>query len=329
MRILVIGGTIFLGRHITEAALAAGHDVTLFNRGQHDSGFGDVTTICGDRTKDLELLNASWNVVIDTCGYFPRDVKASASALSDQVDRYIFISTLSVFADLMTTPNIDENGDLAKTDDPEAAEVTGANYGALKALCEMAIEEIMPGRTLVIRPGLIVGPFDSTDRFTYWPVRLDRGDEVLAPAPLENPVQVIDARDLASWIVRMAEGEKTGIFNATGPQYTLTMGDVLAECKAAAAGDSNITWVDSRWLVSHGVQPWIELPLWLPDSPGFARVHCQKAYEGGLTFRGIDETVRDTLAWARDRPDHEWKAGLKPEQEREILQEWHGKYRSE
>ncbi|HEV3313188.1 MAG TPA: epimerase [Chloroflexota bacterium] len=323
MRILIIGGTVFLGRHITEAALDGGHHVTLFHRGQHGPDlFPNVERILGDRTADLDRLRGSWDAVIDVCGYFPRDVKASAQALADKVDRYVFISTISVFADLYKQQNIDENGTLAVTEDTEATEVTGENYGPLKALCEQAAEGVLPGRTFIIRPGLIVGPHDPTDRFTYWPVRALRGGDILAPAPAGDPVQIVDVRDLAGWTVRAAVEGAMGLYNATGPDYALSIGGVLDACREAAGTPSTVVWADPAWLVEQGVKPWLELPVWIPDAPGFARVDCSKAIAAGLTFRPLADTVRNTVAWAETRTDHEWRAGITPEREAELLEAW-------
>jgi 2'-hydroxyisoflavone reductase len=325
VRILVLGGTVFLGRHFTEAALEAGHELTLFNRGEHNPElFPEVARIRGDRAHDIEKLpGGEWDVVLDTSGYFPRDVAASAGRLATMADRYIFVSSLSVFADAFSTPGIDENGRLATTDDVDATEITGENYGALKALCEKAAETAMPGRTLVVRPGLIVGPSDPTDRFTYWPVRLGRGGDVLAPAPEADPVQIIDVRDLAAWILDVAARRATGIYNATGPDYELTLGALLLSARDAVGTPSNLIWVEPGWLVGREVKPWTELPLWIPNAPGFARFDCSKAFAAGLRFRPLAETVRDTLDWATTREGHEWRAGLPAEREAELLELWH------
>ena len=323
MRILVIGGTVFLGRHLTEAALAAGHEVTLFHRGVHGSDlFPQVQTITGDRTSDLSRLDGTWDVVIDTCGYFPRDVAASAQHLSSRVDRYVFVSTLSVYSEGFTTPGVDETGSLLSAN-PDDTEVTGENYGGLKALCEAAAEEAMPGRVFIPRPGLIVGPFDQSDRFTYWVARCLKGGDILAPGPADDPTQWIDVRDLAEWIVRLVEQGETGIFNATGPDFTLSLETVLETGLRTCNGDGRLVWVDGAWLKDQGVGPWVEVPLWIPDAPGFAYFDIQKAMRSGLTFRPLEDTFSATLDWLRTRPeDHEWRAGLSPEKEATVLQAW-------
>lgn len=261
-------------------------------------------------------------MVLDTCGYFPRDVAASAEHLQDRADRYIFVSSLSVFADAFTTPGIDESGRL-RSAGPEDTEVTGENYGGLKALCERAAEHAMPGRLLVVRPGLIVGPHDQSDRFTYWAARLGEGGDILAPAPPSEPVQLIDVRDLAEWMVRMAAAGKTGIYNACGPERELSLGTALERGEAALGGSGDLVWVDGLWLVERGVKPWTELPLWVPNAQGFARFDVSKGIASGLTFRTLEETFRDTAAWARTRPGtHEWKGGLSKEREAELLARW-------
>ncbi len=325
MRILVIGGTVFLGRHFVTAALNRDHDVTIFHRGQHNPTlFDEVTRIEGDRRTDLDRLpDQQWDVVVDTCGYFPSDVEHSARALTNQAGRYLFVSTLSVFADLVHHPNLDENGALATTDNPEAHEITGENYGPLKALCEQVAEHILGDRLLVVRPGLIVGPHDASDRFTYWPHRMAQGGPVLVPDSRDNGCQFIDVRDLADWMLALAEDGQTGVFNATGPESGLTFGEVIETCLQETGKRAEPVWVDEHWLLEQGVGPWVEMPLWIPDAPGIASVDCRKAWSAGLRSRPLRETVRDTLTWAETRGDgHEWRAGLKPGRERELLDAW-------
>ena len=325
MKILILGGTIFVGRHLVEIALARGHQVTLFNRGQSNPDlFPQVETIIGDRDGGLEGLSGRrWDAVIDPSGYFPRLVRASAEFLAEVVDHYTFISSISAYADAKKI-GIDENYPTATMDDETVEEVTGDTYGPLKVLCEAAAEAAFPGRTLTVRPGLIVGPYDPTDRFTYWPCRIVQGGEVLAPAPPTFPVQIIDARDLASWTLDMVETWRTGVYNATGPEHPLTMGEVLETCQSVIDTDAQITWVTEAFLLDQEVAPWTDLPLWIPVSDenfaGFSRVAVSKAVGAGLSFRPLAQTVADTLAWARTRPkDHEWRAGLRPEREAELL----------
>lgn len=328
MKIVIIGGTRFLGRHLVEAALARGHELTLFNRGRSNPGlFPDVEQLIGDRDRDLGLLaGRSWDAVIDTCGYAPRVVRASAEALAGAVQRYVFISSISVYAGF-AQPGMTEEAELAMMADESVEEITGETYGPLKALCEKAVEAVFPGRALNIRPGLIVGPHDVSDRFSYWPHRVAQGGEVLAPGLLDTPVQIIDVRDLAEWTVRMVEQKASGIYNATGPDYGLSMGRFLECCCEVIGGEAALTWVDDAFLVQHEVGSWIEMPLWIPAGPeyeGFSRVDVRKAMDAGLTFRPLADTVRDTLEWLQTRPDdYAWRAGLQREKEARLLALWH------
>jgi 2'-hydroxyisoflavone reductase len=328
MQLLILGGTVFLGRHLVDAALARGHDVTLFNRGQHNPKlYPEVEKLRGDRDGGLDALRGRrWDATIDTSGYVPRIVRASADLLAGAVDHYTFVSSISVYPHFRSL-GLDESAPVGTLDDPSVEEVTGETYGPLKALCEQAAEQALPSRALIIRPGLIVGPHDPTDRFTYWPHRVAKGGEVLAPGRPERHVQVIDVRDLAEWTLNMVERQQTGIYNATGPAYALTMGQLLDACRAASGGDARISWVGEDFLAEREVGAWIELPLWIPESDsdmlGFSDINCAKAIAAGLTFRDLAATVRDTLAWDATRPaDREWRAGLKPEREAELLQAW-------
>ncbi|MFN8540185.1 MAG: hypothetical protein U0232_22235 [Thermomicrobiales bacterium] len=266
--------------------------------------------------------------MIDTSGYFPRVVRASAEFLADKADRYIFISTISVFSDYSKV-GMAEDGPIGTIADPTIEEITGESYGPLKALCEQAVEEAFPGRALIIRPGLIVGPYDQSDRFTYWPSRLARGGEVLVPRSLDREIQIVDVRDLAGWTVRMAEERATGVFNATGPDRSLTMGELFDAGRAVAGSDATPVVVAEDFLLERNVGPWMEVPLWMPDKPemaGFFAIDCSSAFAAGLTFRPLAETVRDTLAWDRTRPaDAPRRAGLAPEREAELLAEWRAK----
>lgn len=327
MKLLILGGTVFLGRHLVDAALARGHEVTLFNRGQHNPElYPEVEKLRGDRESDLSALaGRRWVAVIDTSGYVPRVVHASARLLAGAVEHYTFISTISVFADTSAV-GIDEDAPLATLDDPTNEEYRGPAYGPLKALCEQAAEQELPGRVLMIRPGLIVGPHDPSDRFTYWPYRVAQGGEVLAPGRPERSVQIIDARDLAEWNLRMVEQRQTGIFNATGPDRTLTMQEVLQTCRDVSGSDARFTWIPDAFLSEAGLSPWIEVPLWIPETPdraGFYAIDCRRAVAQGLTFRPLADTVRDTLAWDRTRSESFTSAGLKPEREAEVLHAWH------
>ncbi len=329
MRILIIGGTVFLGRHIMEAARAGGHEVTLFHRGQHPLALAEgVGEILGDRNADLSALaGGPWDAVIDTSAYVPRQVRAMTAALAGRVGRYVLISTISVYGDDLPA-GATEATPVATLTDPTTEEVTGETYGPLKALCEAAASEGMPGQTLIIRPGLIVGPYDASDRFTYWVRRVARGGEVLAPDGPEYVTQFIDVRDLAEWTVRMVEGGATGTYHATGPGQPLPLGEVLAACQAASGGTGHVTWVSEAFLAEHAVGAYVEMPLWVPsEAVGFNRVDCGRAIGAGLTFRPVAETVRDTLAWDQTRqPDVPLRAGLSAEREAALLADWHARH---
>ncbi|MFZ1042897.1 MAG: SDR family oxidoreductase [Anaerolineales bacterium] len=324
MKILVIGGTRFLGRHLVNVVQARGHEVTLFNRGKTNPDlFPQVETIIGDREKNLDKLSSrQWDAVIDTCGYVPRMVKISAEALKNSVGQYVFISSISIYADF-TKVGIDENDPVGKIEDETLEEITGEAYGPLKALCETAIQEIYRNGALIIRPGLIVGPYDMTDRFTYWPVRVARGGDVLVPEKPDVPIQFIDVLDLSDFITKLIENKTSGIYNATGPDYQLTLGTLLETCKRVSYSDANFKWANIEFLNQNNVTPWSDMPVWVPsneENAGFSRVDISKAIKSGLKFRPLAETVKDTLAWANTRPpDHEWNAGLKPERESELL----------
>ena len=313
MRILIIGGTRFLGRHLVESALARGHEVTLFNRGKSNPDlFPQLETIHGDREKDIEKLTESgrfWDAVIDVAGYLPRIVRLSAEALKDKVGRYVFISSISVYSDFSKV-GIDESDLVGKLEDETIEEITGETYGPLKALCEKAVQDLYGERALIIRPGLIVGPHDPTDRFTYWPVRIARGGEVLAPQKPEAAIQVVDVRDLSDFILKLIEENASGIYNVTGPDYELTIGKLLDVSKQLTGSDATVKWASVEFLNQQNVQAWSDMPTWIPDDEdgiGFSRVDVSKAINAGLKFRPLEETIRDTLAWEQTRPtDHEW-----------------------
>lgn len=328
MDLLILGGTVFLGRSLVEAALARGHRVTLFNRGRHNPElYPEVEKLRGDRDGDLgALAGRRWDAAIDTCGYVPRVVRASAELLAGAVERYIFISSISVYVELGRGP-LDERAPVGVLPDPTVETITAETYGPLKALCEQAVERALPGRALIVRPGLIVGPHDPSDRFTYWPSRVARGGDVLAPDDPRQPVQIIDVRDLAEWIVRMAEERRAGVYNATGPGAPLTLAQTLDACNAVGGGSARFVWVSRRFLLDAGVTPWTEIPLWTPpvdDKPGGELIaDCSRALAVGLTLRPLEETIRDTLDWDAARPaDGERRAGLDPEREQQLLRAW-------
>jgi 2'-hydroxyisoflavone reductase len=325
MRILIIGGTRFLGRHLVESALARNHEVTLFNRGKSNPDlFPQLETILGDREKDLEKLKGRiWDAVIDVAGYVPRIVRLSAEVLKENVSRYVFISSISVYENFRKV-GIDESDPVGKIQDETIEEITGETYGPLKALCEQAVQDIFGGeRALIIRPGLIIGPHDPTDRFTYWPMRVARGGDVLAPQKSEAAIQVIDVRDLSDFIIMLIEENASGVYNTTGPDYELTIGRLLEVSKEVSGSNAHFRWASVEFLNEHKVEPWSDMPAWVPDNEedaGFSRVDVSKAIEAGLTFRPLEETVRDTLAWVQTRPsDHEWRAGLTAEREAQVL----------
>lgn len=326
MRILILGGTRFLGRHLVDAALERGHEVTLFNRGKSNAGlFPQLETIIGDREKDVNKLEGRiWDAVIDVAGYLPRIVRLSADILKENVSRYVFISSISVYDEaILKKIGINESDPVAKIEDETVEEITGETYGPLKALCEKAVQELYGERALIIRPGLIVGPHDPTDRFTYWPVRVARGGDVLAPEKPEAPVQIIDVRDLSDFIIRLIQGNASGIYNATGPDYALTLGEILEASKRVSGGDAHISWAPAEFLKQHSVAEWSDMPVWVPDTEenqGFSRMDVSKAIHAGLKFRPLEETIRDTLAWAQTRPaDYQWRAGLTAEREADVL----------
>jgi len=307
MKLLILGGTKFLGRHAVDAALVAGHDVTIFTRGKTNPDlYPQVEHLTGDRDGDLGALeDRTWDGVVDTSGYVPRVLRQSAELLRDSVGRYVFVSSISVYADFSNP--IDESSAVAELDDPATEEIM-ESYGALKAACETVIDEVYGDRGANVRAGLIVGPFDPTDRFTYWPRRIAAGGDVLGPGDPAAPVQFVDARDLAAWLVKLALEGPGGTFNATGPAEPLTFAGFLDRAAAAIGSDVNVVWVEEQKIIDAGIEGWSELPLWLPgdEYAGMARADTRRALDAGLTFRPLEETVVDTLAWDRtvegDRP---------------------------
>lgn len=325
MNILILGGTRFLGIHLAMAAAAGGHAITLFTRGKTQPPVPlDVEHVLGDRRAGdfAALRGRRWDAVIDTCGYIPREARLVAHALGDAAAHYTFVSSISAYAS-SAQPN-HEDSPLATLGDPSTEEVTGETYGGLKAACEREALAGFGSRALIIRPGLIVGRFDPTDRFTYWAWRMAQGGEVAAPGRPERAAQYIDAQDLAAWMIRMVEGRITGAFNATGPVQPAPMADVLAACQRAAGVPAQVRWLPESFLLAQNVQPWMEMPLWIPesdpDNAGFMKVNIDRALAHGLAFRPLDDTARDALAWARMRGEaHVWKAGITSEREAELL----------
>ena len=337
LRILILGGTGFMGPHQVRYALARGHKVTLFNRGREpDAWSGQVEELIGDRnTGDLKALQGrEWDVCIDNPTTLPFWVRDAGNMLHGKIEQYVFISTISVYAD--GDKPADESAPLASYNGKDAMAETwdsfraniGELYGPLKAISEQEAEKQFPGRSTIIRPGLIVGPGDQSDRFTYWPVRLSRGGDVLAPGDGSDPVQFIDARDLAEWTIRVAESRSFGTFNATGPELPIQMRDMLTGIAAAVHADARIAWVPTDFLEAQEVAPWSDMPVWVPgqgNSAGFARRSIRKALAMGLTFRPLAITASDTLAWFKQQPAErqaKLKAGLPPEREVELLAKW-------
>src|SRR5713226_5792226 len=340
LRILILGGTGFTGPYQVRYALSRGHKVTTFNRGKtHPTELpNEVEQLIGDRNGKLDALkNRQWDVVIDNPATLPAWVRDAAQILKSNVERYVFISTISVYAD--TGQSVDETAALAKYDGPdpyketiEAVKASGyKTSGPLKALSEKEAEKWFPGKALIIRPGLIVGPRDETDRFTYWPVRIDRGGEVLAPGDPSDPVQFIDARDLAEWTIRMAENHATGIYNATGPAKPLGIGAMLDGIKDAGKSNANLIWVSEEFLTQQKVEAWSDMPVWTGKESGLARASISRGLSKGLTFRPLSDTTRDTLVWFKSLPQDrqsKLRAGLTPEREVEVLAAWKKEKRS-
>lgn len=327
--LLILGGTMFLGPAVVDTARKLGYSITLFNRGKTNPQlFPKVEKLRGNRDGDLKSLEGRrWDAVVDTSGYVPRVVRDSATLLKDS-GHYVFISTMSVYSDT-SKPGADESAPVGKIANEKDEKVTGETYGPLKALCEKAAESAMPGKTTTIRPGLIVGPMDPSDRFTYWPVRVRRGGEVLAPGAPTDPVQFIDVRDLADFVMHTIDARIFGTYNATGPAKELGIGGLLDTCKWVSKSDAKFTWVDAEFLGQQKVAAWSDMPVWVPpvgDSAGFARTDLSKPIKAGLVFRPLDVTIRDTLAWWDTLPAarrEKLKSGLTPEREAEVLAAWH------
>ncbi len=341
MKILIIGGTKFLGRHLFDAAQKNNHEVTLFNRGKKyaDEEIPQTEEIHGDRHTDLEKLSGrTWDAVIDTCGYLPQTVKASAEFLADKVNQYVFISSGSVYAYGMKS-DYDEQTETAKLNAEQKEKfekidvnqelnglVLGESYGALKKLCEEEIENATPNRVLNVRAGMIVGAFDWTDRFGYWVMRVAKGGKVLAPGTAENFVQLIDARDLSEWIIKAVEENITGTFNVTSKSLDLTFGKMLDEVKTATESQTEFIWADEKFLTENEVAPWSEMPFYLPESEesvkNFLMMNVDKALAKGLKFRPLRETISGVFDW-REKQNFEMKAGISAEREKELLEKFY------
>jgi 2'-hydroxyisoflavone reductase len=326
LKVLIFGGTGFIGPHIVRALHAGGHQMTLFNRGKRNPGlFPDIETVIGDRNESLDALKGrKWDVVVDDVAYFPAQVKKSTELLKDQVRHYIYVSSISAYADL-TPPGIDEDYKLAQLKDPNVTEITNDTYGGLKAACEQIVEQAFGERQAVIRPSYIVGPGDTSDRFTYWPVRVARGGEVLAPGSPRDPIQFIDVRDLADFMRVCVERTVSGRYNLCNPPGAVTMGDLLATSKRLSKSNATFTWASQSFLEQNKALESGEIPIWAPTTgaeAGATLVSSARAVAKGLRFRDLDTTIKDTLAWHEQRPaeqKNKLRAGLTTEREAELL----------
>jgi 2'-hydroxyisoflavone reductase len=331
MKILVLGGTGFLGPEVVNPLLAAGHTVTLFNRGRtNPTLFPNVEKLVGDRANDLSALDGrSWDAVIDVHASLPNWVKRSADALKGRCRQYVFVSTISVFPDYSKAGM---NEDAPRFEAPEELDndlnLTNESYGPMKTRCEDIVNDRFGAGATIVRPGLIVGPGDATDRFAWWPVRIDRGGDVLVPKPMEGEVQFIDVRDLGEFVARTVMDGHTGTFNATGPDAPLSMAEFLYGCRAITRSPVKFVWADEMWLLENGVQPFAHMPLWAPGDAmiGFMRIDCSKSRSMGLSCRPLAETARDVLLWARERPaDYRWRTGLDAATEKRLIDAWRAK----
>lgn len=322
LRLLILGGTGFLGGELTRQALKRGWQVALFNRGTTNPGlFPEAERLHGDRVAgEVSALESNtWDACIDTCGYVPRVVRQSCEVLASRVGHYQFVSSISVYAD-PSISGMDEEAQVGQIADPSIETIDGETYGPLKALCEDACRTVFGYRAIIVRPGLIVGPNDRSDRFTYWPLRFSEGGDVLVPDALDQPVQIIDVRDLAAFMLDLTEQRHTGTFNATGPAQPFTFGEVLLACPSNGA---RLLAVPPSFLEEQGVQPWSDLPLWLPaDGLGMSMIDVGRAVAAGLRFRDLSDTVAATLEWWRNlHPPREPRAGMTREREQAVLAE--------
>jgi 2'-hydroxyisoflavone reductase len=330
MRILFIGGTSFVGRHTAAAAIARGHDVTLFHRGKTGVDlFQGAEHVLGDRTTDLDRLRGgTWDAVVDVCAYRPSEVRSLVTTIGDAFDRYVYVSTCSVYeltgADAVTedSPLWDE-GDLP---DPASEEVTAASYGPLKALCEREASAAFGDRCSIVRPTYVIGPHDPTDRFTTWARRAAGDAEILMAGPADAPIQLIDGRDLGAFTVDLAEGRAVGVFNGVGPADPLDMAGMMTACAEAAGGSASVTFVDPGWLADRGVEVEREIPLYAtPEDREVMRADPAKSLAAGLTLRPLADTIRDTVAWDRGRGLPPLRDALPDGRQAELLAAWHAR----
>jgi 2'-hydroxyisoflavone reductase len=322
-RILVLGGTQFVGRAIVEAALDRGFDVTVFHRGRHPGGFTrEVRTITGDRERDLTTVPATgWDAVVDTSGYAMPVVRAAARRFAGTT--YVFVSTIAVYRDLEAGSLTERSPTLDP--DPRHAEWTATTYGPMKVACEDAVRSITGDDHLIVRPGIIVGPEDYTDRFPHWCRRVAEGGTVLVPGSPERPAQLIDARDLADWTIRAVRDGLRGTFNAVGPGRPVTLGGMLAGIRDATGSDARFVWADETWLADRGIDVGMAFPFHIPEErAGMFRVDARCAIDAGLAFRSLGDTVRDTLAWDATRDPQERRSRLAPAREHVLIRELSG-----
>ncbi len=333
LRILILGGTGFIGPFQVRYALERGHTVTLFNRGRTNAGmFPEVETLIGDRNGQLEALRGrTWDVVIDNSRANPDWVRMSADFLKDSVDRYFYVSSRSAYADTSRIPMTADAPSFTYETAGVSRDAERLPYGLAKALSEREAQRIFVGRTNVVRPGLIMGPGDETDRFTYWPVRIHRGGEVLAPGDPSDPIQIIDVRDLTEWMIRMAETGHTGVFNGVGPATPRPLAELLYGIRAVTTAETTFTWVNFDFLTGIGIRPYSDMPVWMPPTEGrqgFARFDLTPEVEAGLTFRPLAVTARDTLDYHFSRPAErqaQLRAGISAQREAEVLAAWHAR----
>lgn len=336
MKVLILGGTRFLGKALAEEGLNRGHDITLFNRGNNKEAFSEVEQLVGDRDGDVsQLKNRKWDAVMDTCGFAPNQINKIAAVLGDSIEHYTYISSISVYKDWIPL-NLTEDYHLQsmpqnRLKDVEEGRISPYEYyGALKVLCEAEAEKHWPGRVLHIRAGQLVGPFDYTDRLPYWVQRVSEGGYIVVPGRPDRPIQLIDVKDIATWGFNMAENSKAGKYNLTGPDYELTMEELLNTCKSVTNSNAKFVWTDEQFVLDHQIQPWTEMPLWIPehfpldgeDKPWHMCISVKKAIENGLSFRPLEDTIYDVYQWEKGRQDSGRKAGISREKEQELLDAW-------
>ncbi|MDF2036555.1 SDR family oxidoreductase [Cytobacillus oceanisediminis] len=336
MKVLILGGTRFLGKALAEEGLKRGHDITLFNRGNNKEAFSEVEQLVGDRDGDVsQLKNRKWDAVMDTCGFAPHQINKIAAVLGDSIEHYTYISSISVYKDWIPL-NLTEDYHLQSMPQDRLKDVEEGRispyeyYGALKVLCEAEAEKHWPGRVLHVRAGQLVGPFDYTDRLPYWVQRVSEGGNIVVPGRPDRPIQLIDVMDIATWGFNMAENSKAGTYNITGPDYELTMEELLNTCKSVTNSNAKFVWTDEQFVLDHQIQPWTEMPLWIPehfpldgeDKPWHMCISVKKAIENGLSFRPLEDTIHDVYQWEKGRQDSGRKAGICREKEQELLDAW-------